>query len=149
MDNFLALEPLLMARLKAQLGALKVHVLAQADLDGVKENEQLNPALHVIYQGAEPKDVRSDGRAARFEQTWLVVVATRNVASIKTGEDARLAAGALATVVLSALMGHKPTTSSKPLRLTSAPGPVYRQGFMYVPFAFTAEVTVTNPLTIN
>lgn len=146
-DNFFAFEQLLVDRLKSQLADLspKVKIITSADLAGITEAQQVTPAVQVIYRGYRVQDVRTDGRAARFEQTWLAVVATRNVASLRSGDAARADAGAIARRVLKALMGHTLPGSSRPLRPTDAPEAAYSAGFMYLPLAFTAELAVTNP----
>lgn len=147
LQNFFAFEQLMVDRLKVQLADItpKVAVITVSDLEGITEAQQLTPAVQVVPFGFGVTDVRSDGRAARFEQTWLAVVATRNVASLRSGEAARADAGAIAARVLKALMGYVLPGSSKPLRPVSAPQPQYSAGFMYLPLAFTAELAVTNP----
>ena len=144
--NFFAFEQLLVARLKDQLADItpKVAVITSSDLAGISEAQQTTPAVQVIYRGYNVTDSRSDGRAARFEQTWLAVVATRNVASLRSGEAARADAGAIASRVLKALMGYTLPGASKPLRPESAPEAAYSAGFMYLPLAFVAELAVTH-----
>lgn len=144
--NFLALEGVLLARLADQLADLspRVHVLAAVDLAGVTEATQVTPAVHVVYQGYNPTESRSDGSAARIEQTWLVTVATRNMSTLGTGKAARTDAGLIARRVLKALMGYKPEPGSKPLRLTGGPGAGFNAGFQYLPMAFVAELVMDN-----
>jgi hypothetical protein len=143
-DNLLALEPLLMARLEAQLADLtpKVHVLAAADLASVTEATQVTPAVHLLYQGYRITEARSDGRAVRLEQTWLTVVATRNVRDLRSGAAGRANAGVIARRVASALMGFKPVGVAKPLVLANAPNAGNSAGYQYLPLAFLAELTL-------
>lgn len=143
-DNFLALEPLLLARLTEQLADLvpKVHVLAAVDLAGVTEATQLTPAVHVVYQGYRVVENKPDGRVARVEQTWLATVASRNMATLRTGSAARADAGLIAHRVRQALMGFKPAHASKPLRLAEGPGAGFNAGFQYLPLAFVAELVL-------
>lgn len=147
-DNFFAFEQLLVTRLQAQLADIspRVKIITSADLAGITEAQQVTPAVQVIYRGYRVQDVRTDGRAARFEQTWLTVVATRNVASLRSGDAARLDAGVIALRVLKALMGHTLPGSSRPLRPVDAPEAAYSAGFMYLPLAFAAELAITNPI---
>lgn len=144
LENFLALEPVLVARLVEQLADLvpKVHVLAAADLAGVTETTQLTPAVHVVYQGYRVVESKPDGRAARIEQTWLATVASRNMATLRTGSAARADAGLIAQRVCQALMAFKPPVASKPLRLTEGPGAGFNAGFQYLPLAFVAELVL-------
>lgn len=143
LPNLLVLEPELMERLRTHLGNPAIHVLCAADLAGVTEEKQLTPAVHVVCQGYRVTESRGDGRAARVEQTWLVVVATRNVrglGNLKDADAARAAAGSLAALVANALMGWRPPGAAKPLRLVDGPRADYSAGHQYLPLAFAAEL---------
>lgn len=143
-ENFLALEPLLVARLAEQLADLspKVHVLTAVDLAAVTESTQITPAIHVIYNGHRVTESDSTGRKVRVEQTWLAVVATRNVRKLATGEAARGDAGRIAARVWQSLMGFKPVMLSKPLKLVNGPNGGFSAGFQYLPLAFVAELVL-------
>jgi len=142
LDNLLALEPELMERLRTELAGLTpvVHVLSADDLAGVKEEQQLVPAVHVVYQNYRVVETRHDGKAARIAQTWLVVEVTRNVANLKSSDAARKQAGTLAARVTKALMGFKAASAAGPLKLTNGPGAGFNKGFGYLPLAFEAEL---------
>jgi hypothetical protein len=144
-ENFFTLEQLLVDRLTLELADLtpKVKILTAADLAGVSEEQQITPAIHLVYRGYRPTDVRTDGKAARLQQTWLAVVATRNARQLRSGEAARADAGQIAQRVLRALMGYQPTGSSKPLMLTDGPEAGFNGGFQYLPLAFTAELAIS------
>ncbi|MFC7459794.1 phage tail terminator protein [Hydrogenophaga defluvii] len=122
-----------------------MHVLTGADLAGVAEEKQLSPAVHVVYQGARVEEARSDGKAARFAQTWLTVVSVRNTKALKAGDAARGGAGRLAHQVLLALMGFKAPSAAGPLVPVSGPAARYSGGHQYLPLAFSAEVVVKQP----
>jgi len=146
LPNLLALEPELLARLKTVLAGQTpaVHVLSADDLAGVKEEQQLVPAVHLLYQGYRVTQAsRADGRAARIEQTWLAVVATRNVANLKSADAARAQAGLLAGQVAKGLMGFKAAGAAGPLKLATAPGAGFNKGYGYLPLAFTVELALT------
>lgn len=145
MDNLLALEAVLVQRLTEQLADLspKVKVLTAVDLAGVTEASQVTPAVHVIYRGYRVVESRADGKAARIEQTWLTVVACDNKRNLRTGEAARVDAGAIARRVCSALMGFNPGPVSKPLRLAEGPEAGFSNGYQYLPLAFVAELALT------
>lgn len=74
--GFLALEPVLVARLAATVTAPSLKILAAAQLAGVAENAQPAPALHVVYDGFS---VRDDKGLIEIVERWLTVVAVRNV----------------------------------------------------------------------
>lgn len=144
--NLLALQEHLVQRLTDALAGVQptVHVLAGADLADVAEEKQLVPAVQVLYQGARVAELRSDGRQARLEQTWLAVVAVRNVRNLRAGDAARTQAGELAARVAGALMGWRAPSeaAASVLRLATAPAALYRAGFLYVPLAFDVDVRV-------
>ena len=146
--NFLALEDVLLAALEAEFvlpqGERQVKVLSAADLNGVSEERQYTPAVHLVYQSYRVNEPRYDGKATRIEQTWLAIVATTNKANLRTGKAARSDAGAIAQRVLKALMGFKPPEVTKPLRLADAPAAGFNGGFQYLPLAFTAELVQGN-----
>jgi len=144
LDNLLALEPELMERLRTELTGITpaVHVLSADDLAGVKEEQQLVPAVHVVYQNYRVTETRHDGKAARIKQTWLAVVVTRNVANLKSADAARKQAGLLAGQVTKALMGFKAASASGPLKLASGPGAGFNKGFGYLPLAFEVELAL-------
>lgn len=145
-DNFLALEPLLVARLTEQLADLspRVHMLTAVDLAAVTEATQLTPAIHVIYNGHKIVETSGQGTRARVEQTWFAVVTTRNVHKLATGEAARADAGLIAIRAMFALMGFKPTLLSKPMEPVNGPGSGFSAGYQYLPLAFSAELVLTN-----
>ena len=141
-NNFLEPEAHIVAQLKEALAGVKpaVHVLTAADLAKVKEENQPTPAVHVVWNGFRVLQAREDGAAARLDHTWLVVAAVRNVRTLKSGEDARTAAGDLAARAGAALMGYRPPNVAGPMRLAPAPGSgISPAGFMYLPLAFLVE----------
>lgn len=142
--NLMALEPLLMARLVEQLADIspKVHVLSAADLASVTEATQVTPAVHLLYRRYDITESRSDGRAARLDQTWLAVVATRNVRDLRSGAAGRAEAGLIARRVAAALMGFVPATGGKPVRLTNGLDAGNSVGYQYLPLAFLAELVL-------
>lgn len=145
-NNFLALEPLIVARVREALAGMTpaVHVLTEADLADVKETAQLVPAVHVIWNGFRVAEAPSHGTRARLEHTWLCVAAVRNVADVRSGSAARLAAGELLARAGAALMGFRPAGVQAPLRLAAAPRGWASKGYVHVPLAFTAETMFSN-----
>lgn len=141
--NLLGLQEPLLAHLRQVLASQNppVHVLAGADLAGVTEQAQLVPAVHLVYQGYRVLESRSDALATRLEQTWLLVVAVRNVHGLKSGSPAREQGGQLAATVAQAVMGWRGPQAT-PLKLVSGPAAGLSNGFMYVPLAFTTELAL-------
>ncbi|MFT7722233.1 MAG: hypothetical protein QM788_05320 [Roseateles sp.] len=145
-NNFLAVEPHLVARLQAALADLHpaVYVLTEADLAGVKEAQQRVPAVHVVWSGFRVLEANALGDRARLEHTWLCVAAVRNVADARSGSAARQDAGELLARAGAALMGFVPPGTRHPLRLAPAPRSWASAGYVYVPLAFTVETLFTN-----
>ena len=138
-NNFLALEPHLVALVQAAVAGLSpaVHVLTAADLADVKESAQRTPAVHLIYGGySVVEDLRT---AWRLEHTWYAVVAVRSAATQRSGAAARAEAGPLVTLVINALAGASMPGASSLLALTTPPTVGYAAGFQYIPSAFTVE----------
>ena len=149
-DNLFALEPEIVARLKAALADRPdVHVLSAIDLAAVTEEKQLLPAVHVLHRGFAVSTVagasRADGRAQVLDQEWVVVVATSAKRDLKRGTDGRVQAGQLAVRALMALMGYRCPSAAGPLRLVPGPGGSIENGFQYLPLSFQTMVAVTAP----
>lgn len=146
-DSLTGLEDAIVDRLKAALADIspKVHVLVSAELAAVEEEKQLVPAVHVLYGGIDPipKANRPDGMVLGLEQTWLMVVATRNVADPKQGRAARKAAGVLAAQAAKALMGAKLPSSTGPMVLSGGMAPGFNKGFMYLPLVFKVPMVLS------
>jgi len=148
MENYLAAEALIKQRLIDKVPAIPAHhVLSAADLDGVKENAQATPALHVIYFDDEvPTGEGSQagtGRAQLVNQLWLVTLVVRNVKG-KTGAGNRNDAGLLIGPVLAALQGWRPSAEHGPLYRRKSPYRVtYRNGFGYFTYLFSTKISVT------
>ena len=145
-NNFLALEPHILARVREALDGMApaVHVLTESDLAGVKESAQLVPAVHVIWNGFRLAEAAASGTKARLEHTWLCVAAVRNLADVRGGSAARGEAGELLARAGAALMGFKPDGAVTPLRLAPGPRGWASKGYVYVPLAFTVETLFSN-----
>jgi len=139
--DFMALEPLILDRLRATLPAY-VHVLGARDLAGLTEGTQPTPAVHVLYRTYRP--VRA--AAAMWEeldQYWLTVLAVRNVGTLQTGEAMRAEVGPLMGAVIGALGAWVPDLPGyKSLHLEAAPEAGYRTGFAYFPIGWRVGMRV-------
>ncbi|MFA7239373.1 MAG: hypothetical protein WC091_04615 [Sulfuricellaceae bacterium] len=141
MDNYLGLEPLLIARLHAAAPGFR-EIIGMADLASMQASRQTTPAALVIYQGdaLSGGDSRAgQGAVQVVVQTWLVVVAVRNERDTLGGADARCDAGVLITRTLQALSGWQ-APGFRPLVRVNAPKPGFNAGFAYFPLAFEARM---------
>jgi len=148
MQNHLALEPLLIDRLKSAVPEFRA-VPGMADLAAMQESGQPTPAAHVIYQGdtLPSGNNAGQGSAQMVAQTWMVVVAVRTARDTRGGSDAREEAGPLITGVIRALSGWMPGPGFIPMRRVNAPKPGFNAGFGYFPLAFETRF-VTNGATL-
>ena len=142
MDDWLAAEPLIKARLADQVP--DVAVLSVADLAGVVERGQVTPAIHVLYAGDVPLK-EAPGTADRSagqitDQRWVVVIATRSAKDMVGGSGARELAGPIIARALAALRGWTPAGFTRPLRRGAGMPTKYSAGYAYFPFQFLLRI---------
>lgn len=141
MDNHLALEPLLIARLKSAVPGFRA-VMGIADLESIPGASQTVPAAHVIYNGDTlpgGEGRAGQGSAQVVVQSWLVVILVRNLRDALGGSAARSDAGLLLTDTIQALSGWQAAPEFRPLVRVNAPRPAFNAGFGYFPLAFEAR----------
>lgn len=140
--GFLALEPLIAARIRSVVVTPGLKVLAAADLAGLKANAQPSPAVHVIQGG---HSVAVDGWLATITETWLTVVAVRNVRDAATGAAMRTDAGPILDALFAGLFGWR-VDGVKPLVPAKPPRPGFEAGFGYFPLAWEATWAIEEAL---
>lgn len=142
LSDYLAASALIVDRLRDTVPGLR-HVGAQTGLTALEQNTLAAPAVFVIYDG-DRLGATAGYRAAQIvQQSWLVVLAVRNVAD---HASARNEAGELLAQILTALTGWEPSADHGPLVREPAPRPEYSPGFGVYPLAFsTAIETVASP----
>lgn len=148
-DNYLALEPLLLQRLAEQVlpGGQAVEVLGAPDLEHVTERDQRTPALHVLYDDYRPIQAQAGGLIAQTEQLWTVVVVVKNVRG-RGKTAAREDGGGLMVLVTRALQGWKPGTDHSRMQLANPRyRATYRGGFAYFPMTFSTRVQTTGVMS--
>lgn len=137
---FTDIESALVTLLKEALPG--VHVLTATDLSDIEEDRQPTPAVHVIYNGFRVMETRSDGKAARVQQTWLTVVCIRNVRNRGSGSAARQDAVTLTDKLTGVLMGRLLAGSNRPLMIETPPRPGGMNGFSYTPLSWVVETNL-------
>lgn len=146
LTDYLAAEPLIVARLQAQVaGVPAAHVLTAADLAGVEARAQITPSLHVLYDGDEPAGEAGQsetGDTQIVQQRWLVVVAVRSARDTRGGSGARALAGPLMVAVIQALAGWRPSADHGPMIRASAPRPLFDPGFAYYPQLYRCPIVL-------
>ncbi len=141
--TYLRAEQLIKQRLVDQVTEVPEHnILSAADLEGIKENSQPVPALHVVFFDDNPTANKNETVSIQqsTEQNWLITVAVRNVRD-KSGESARDEAGLLINQVLQALNGWHPDLGFMRMSRKKSPyRPTYRNGFFYFPMLFSVKM---------
>lgn len=134
--DYLALEPLLIARISATVSGLQA-VQGVADLASLADKQQITPAVYVIYLGDIVGTMA--GNAQPTDQVWAVVPTVYYADPSDTGEGARRLAGPLITRTLAALSNWRPRQDMKPLRRMASSTPAaYDNGYGYFPLLFTS-----------
>ena len=138
----LALEPLIVARLRTLPGLLGVYGAAEfADL---AKAGKPSPCAYVLYGGYSVIESDTDGTAARVQEQYLVVLSLKHAGPSAGGAQVRAEAPAEIAAVVGALMGWQPDARSyKALRLAAAPRPEPMSGRLLFPLAFAVEHVVT------
>lgn len=136
-----ALEQDVAARLKklTQTGsdAWARAVGTRADIEDVREDQQLVPGVYAIYSGFAIKSANE--HSAEMEHRLRVVLALRKAGSGKDTAGINAEAGTRLAQLMRGLHGYTPagcTTALVPV----TPPPIYHSGpFSYYPLAFTAS----------
>ena len=138
-ENYLAAEQAIIARLESQLEG--VTVKTAADVDGMQEDAQKTPAVYVVYDGDVPGETAGNERAQIVKQRWLAIVTVRNRRQIRAGSKTRENAGPILSSVIGALSGWKPDPGPfGEMQRIGALSPDYSAGFGYFPLAFELPV---------
>lgn len=143
--NAFAALPAVVARIKATVPRFAM-VMAAPDVETALESQVQSPAAHVIYDGYGVPGLAGragGGRGQVVVQRLLIVIAVKNARDQARKQEAIDLAGELFMQCFEALAGWTATTQMKPLRLATAPRPLYGPAWAYVPLAFEAEIVLT------
>ncbi len=76
MNDYLEVEPLIVARLKEKIR--DVQVLSSWGQPVIKETHNLPPSIMVFLEEDRPEETVARGQNQKIEQTWLALVVVRN-----------------------------------------------------------------------
>ena len=141
-ENYLALEPLIAARLKERVPELRA-VLGAPEYAAIEAVAPPTPCAFVVYVGDL---IESQGSGEVVAQRWGVVLAVSNVSDQASGEAKRAEAGRLLEPALKALTNWRASPDFRPLRRVQAPPPTYTQAVGYFPLAFEAGLIMVGTL---
>ncbi|MFZ2999829.1 MAG: hypothetical protein WA071_05850 [Undibacterium umbellatum] len=141
-NDYLFIEQPLIARIKEKMPDLQ-GVFACANLVDLANQQQITPAVHVVYVGDQigttSKDQGNFGKVQQVAQLWAVILAVYHADPNNTGEGARRMAGPMIASLLRAVSGWTPDACVKPLVRSNPVPPHYANGYGYYPFVFKAE----------
>lgn len=141
--DYLFLEPLLVERVRAEVPGL-AKVGGVPDLATVAGQQQLSPAVYLIYLGDDlsdgPPAQGGRGQVQTVTQLWAAVLALYCADSNGEGVTARREAGPLLGQLLKALTGWIPRADVAPLTRRQGPAEAaYADGYFYYPLVFQAS----------
>jgi hypothetical protein len=141
MDDMLAAESLIVARLQAALPD-SVRVLTGTDPAITRSSGQLLPAVFVLFGGDEVVQAAGQ-RRLRFGQRWEVSLAVRSV-NDRAGTAAKDAAGPLLVQIHDALCGWRPSPDYSELTRQPMARPEYDESgaALIYTVAFTTNATL-------
>lgn len=124
-------------RLLERCPAAKGNVFLPGDVAGIREKDQVTPALHVLLDSYRPRDqVYGDGL---WDEVYVVYVVVRNAAQRDRAAGQMQAAAPLLQQVLDALCAWMPADSSCALELLPPPRAHFSDHNAYFPLAFLAR----------
>ena len=143
--SYLDAEGLIIEHLKGTITLVPENkILSAADMEGVLEKSQANPAIQVILLDDQPEsNQKGELNSQLVGQLWQVVVVVRNVKE-KSGSAARKQAGGIIEQTIKALNGkHFKHPYGRMERIKSPYRPTYRGGFFYFPLLFKVRMRTT------
>ncbi len=134
MDDYLALEPLIIARLNDQISG--VTIKSTWGLARFVENFDTPPAILLVLESDMPGEINVSGSAQVVDQVWTCFVIVKDSAN---------EAGPLISQIIKAMNGWVPDPSCTPFnRIKSGFKHEYSPtGAMYFPLAFETRFVFT------
>lgn len=128
-------EQLIRDRLTAKVPGLRgVHSALGLTEQAVAGRQ--TPAAFVAADGYRVAQVTGQNDAASLALRWLVLIAVRNVAEIRSGHPAREEVDDIIEQTFRALCGWQPAPNHRPLKPIDPPRPTYTNGLLFYPLAF-------------
>lgn len=145
--NYFAVEPLLIARITAQLGDDLQKVGGVAEFEATLENDSPYPSAFVLYDGESIEQKGPTGRILRSKQRWQVALLTRPAIAVNTGNASLIESGTLLSRLVDALTGWVPAAGFQALMRTQANGQsvIYANGLAM----FTLDFEIGVPMGLG
>lgn len=141
--DFFALESLIIAKLQADVTALKL-VSGWGDFFKKGFSTQINPAAYVIYGNYKTKgdEKNRQGKAQLITQKWVVALVVRNVTKSDSNEKVRVDAGPLLLEIFQSLNNASLSNDHGNLFFINAMAPTYAAGVGIFPLAFESQFVI-------
>jgi len=136
--NLLDAEPLIVARLKAQLPEVKT-IASAATIAGVVDIANLLDGVFVQPGPADVVSSAGNGIAQAEEEIWLVVAVTPLLPDTDTLAGDYQAMGALLGKIAEALAGWQPSSAYRPMRYLGREDPLVEAGQAEFPLRFSVR----------
>lgn len=143
--NYFAVEPLIIARIGAELGASLLKVGGVAEFEYALENDGPYPSAFVLYDGESIEQKGPTGRIQRSLQRWQVSLLTRPAVTVATGNASLVASGLLVSALVAALSGWTPDPGFQVLQRVQNRGEsvIYANGLALFVLDFEIGVPIT------
>lgn len=138
MSNVFAVEPLLIARLQANVPGLE-EVASVSKLAGYRADQIPLPSIYVLPDVAEVEGDPYDGAAQIEQQTWQVIVC---VSHLDTASAAQIA-GPLLYQAIQSLVGWRPASGFLPFAYRGRLEPYYEPGYAEFPALVSTGLVIT------
>jgi hypothetical protein len=144
MSNIFAAEPLIIARIAANVTGLE-DVGSVSKLAGYRPDQIPLPSVYVIPGPAEVEGDPNDGGVQIEYQTWQVVVCVGHIEDTATDDSATTAkaAGEILFQVMRALVGWRPASGFMPMAYRGREEPYYEPGYAEFPALFQTGLVIT------
>jgi hypothetical protein len=139
--NPLDAEPLILARLSAQITGVKI--ASAASIAGTLDITAILPAMFLQPGAAAIVSGTGDGRGTLEEQTWYLIVAVAAIPDPETLSANYQAAGDLIGKAIEALAGWSPSPNFRPMRYAGRDDTEMSLGWVEFPIRFTVRRTIT------
>lgn len=133
--NWLAIEPLLVERLKSGLDP-EVYVASVEDVVSLEESALADLNVLLLYGGERLGSSAGSGSAGIEYQRWIVAVAVRLAVQSDGGAARRAEAGPILSTVRRLLSGWEPGPDFGEFTKIAPPAPYYSPSFGYFPVSY-------------
>lgn len=148
MSNVFAVEPLLIARIEANVAGLE-DVGSVSKLAGFRPDQIPLPSVYVLpAESPEPEDDPNDGGFQIERQRWEIVICVGHTEDVATddADTTTSRAGVILFDVIQALVGWRPVAGYLAFSYKGRPAPYFEPGYAEFPALFETGLVITGTL---